>query len=170
MGRPLERWGSGSHLISSQQPYRDHGRAFPWRLSLREGDSWINLGLVSPASDLNTNEGGRKLSFRLFLPCGPSTRLGTFELIHPSAWGSADFCCVYLLYTAQGSHSSMRVLTPTWTLLSGKIIFPIRPGDPRGQMGGGSAGWRAALCGVPVPRPRTPALTVHHWVYRSLGQ
>lgn len=170
MGRPLERWGSGSHLISSQQPYRDHGRAFPWRLSLREGDSWISLGLVSPASDLNTNEGGRKLSFRLFLPCGPSTRLGTFELIHPSAWGSADLCCVYLLYTAQGSHSSMRVLTPTWTLLSGKIIFPIRPGDPRGQMGGGSAGWRAALCGVPVPRPRTPALTVHHWVYRSLGQ
>lgn len=170
MGRPLERWGSGSHLISSQQPYRDHGRAFPWRLSLREGDSWISLGLVSPASDLNTNEGGRKLSFRLFLPCGPSTRLGTFELIHPSAWGSADLCCVYLLYTAQGSHSSMRVLTPTWTLLSGKIIFPIRPGDPRGQMGGGSAGWRAALCRVPVPRPRTPALTVHHWVYRSLGQ
>lgn len=156
MGRPLERWGSGSHLISSQQPYRDHGRAFPWRLSLREGDSWISLGLVSPASDLNTNEGGRKLFFRLFLPCGPSTRLGTFELIHPSAWGSADFCCVYLLYTAQGSHSSMRVLTPTWTLLSGKIIFPSDQEIPEdrweeGVLGGGQL---CAGCLFPDPGPQ----------------
>ena len=118
-GGHWNRWGSGSHLISSQQPYRDHGRAFPWRLSLQEGDSWISLGLVSPAPDSNTNEGGRKLSFRLFLPCGPSTRLGTFELIHPRAWGSADLCCVHLLDTAQGcsllhesSHSHMD--TPWW--------------------------------------------------------